>query len=84
MVAVNLKGDAMKALAIEAFYAALAAMKWQQDAMKIQVDDVHMRELRQFSKISAAPLGVFDPLYAGLTADAARLDIALARLNARR
>ena len=85
MVAVNLKGDVMKVLALDAmFYAALATMKWRQEAMKVQVDDLHMRELRQFSKISAAPRGVFDPLYAGLTADAARLDIALARRNARR
>jgi hypothetical protein len=75
----------MKVLALDAmFYAALATMKWRQEAMKVQVDDLHMRELRQFSKISAAPRGVFDPLYAGLTADAARLDIALARRNARR
>jgi hypothetical protein len=75
----------MKILALDAlFYAGLAAVKWQQEAMKVQVDDVHMRELRQFSRISAAPRGVFDPLYAGLTADAARLDIALARRNARR
>ena len=85
MLAVNLKGDVMKVLALDAmFYAALATMKWRQEAMKVQVDDLHMRELRQFSKISAAPRGVFDPLYAGLTADAARLDIALARRNARR
>jgi hypothetical protein len=85
MVAVDLKGDVMKVLALDAmFYAALAAMKWRQEAMKVQVDDVHMRELRQFSKISAAPRGVFDPLYAGLGTDAARLDIALARRNARR
>jgi ABC-type taurine transport system substrate-binding protein len=85
MVAVDLKGDVMKVPALHAmFYAALAAMKWRQEAMKVQVDDVHMRELRQFSKIAAAPRGVFDPLYAGLAADAARLDIALARRNARR
>jgi hypothetical protein len=76
----NLKGDAMKPLALDAwFYEGLAAMKWRQQATQAPVDDAHTRELRGFSSVSATPRGLFDPLFAGLATDAARLDIALSR-----
>jgi hypothetical protein len=76
----TLTGDAMKTLALDAlFYQGLAALKWRQEATKAPLDDAHMRELRGFSSVSRAPRGVFDPLFAGLAADAARLDIALSR-----
>jgi hypothetical protein len=70
----------MKPFALDAlFYAGLAAMKWRQEATQAPVDDAHMRELRGFSSVSATPRGLFDPLFAGLATDAARLDIALSR-----
>jgi len=70
----------MKPFALDAsFYQGLAAMKWRQEATQSAVDDVHMRELRGFSRVSATPRGLFDPHFAGLATDAARLDIAFSR-----
>jgi hypothetical protein len=42
------------------------------------------RDLRPLSGRAQAPRGVFDPIYAGLSADAGHLDRALERHNALR
>jgi hypothetical protein len=72
----------MKTLALDAlFYAGLAAMKWRDEAAKAKAGDLPVREFRSFAKPATSPRGMFDPLYAGLAMDAARLDIALSRRN---
>jgi hypothetical protein len=43
-------------------------------------DDIYNRELQQRSRRSRAlPRGLFDPLFSGLSADAARIDAAISR-----
>jgi hypothetical protein len=60
----------------------LAAISRRQSGLRKRavVDDVRNRELQQILKPSGAPpRGLFDPLYSGLSADAAAIDAAICR-----
>jgi hypothetical protein len=80
---------ASSAAAISAFQyvsarvqAGFAAMSRRQSGLweRAAVDEVRNRELRQMLRQSgASPRGLFDPLFSGLSADAAAIDAAICR-----
>jgi hypothetical protein len=62
--------------------AGFAAMRRRQSDLRetVPMDYVRNRELRQTLRLSgASPRGLFDPLFSGLSADAAAIDAALGR-----
>jgi hypothetical protein len=62
--------------------AGFAAMSLRQSGLRKRavVDDVRGRDLQQILKQSgSSPRGLFDPLFAGLSADAAAIDAAICR-----
>jgi hypothetical protein len=62
--------------------AGFAAMSRRQSGLREHplVDDVRDRELQQMLRQSgASPRGLFDPLFSGLSADAAGIDAAICR-----
>jgi hypothetical protein len=62
--------------------AGFSAMSLRQSSRREHAlaDDVRNRELQRMSRQSdALPRGLFDPLFSGLSADAARIDAAICR-----
>jgi hypothetical protein len=62
--------------------AGFAAMSRRQSGLREHalVDDDRNRELQQISRqYGASPRGLFDPLFSGLSADAAGIDAAICR-----
>ena len=67
---------------IGAFQTGFAAMSRGQSVLRERsfVDDVYNREIQHRSRQSRAlARGLFDPLFSGLSADAARIDAAISR-----
>jgi hypothetical protein len=73
---------ASSAAAISAFQYLLARVEAGFAAFRKRAvaDDVHNRELQRILKQpGASPRGLFDPLFSGLSADAAAIDAAICR-----
>jgi hypothetical protein len=68
------------ALAAALLAAVIAALQYLLVRGRALMDDVRDRELAPLSRQSGAlPRGLFDPLFSGLSADAAVIDAALSR-----